>query len=369
MACVTDVPDRSVKAGSARIRRYRMPRSRCGRSSPALTSPPVWEIHVLRVAGVPLVLHAGHAARVLGAAPDAGATGSSPSPACSSTPGAPGPTRSCCSRRSPSTTPPGCCIDSERVRRPAQAPARRPVHAPCSGTSAILGDLEVRRLRVTADRRAVLGARPRRTRRSSRWPCRSASRSSPSTTSPTWWTSTGTAGARRRARSSSSPTSRCSRSSWPGRSCATTRSPSSWPTPSATGSTTSRAGFPRFALGLTQEGRHRRHDRADRRRRVRDVRRRHDDGDRLGRRAGLHGAALLRLLRLLGHGDRPRADDRLPAAGELRPAVLGGVDHRLLAALAHVAVALVPRLRLHPARRQPARGGEDLPQPDHHLRR
>ena len=44
-------------------------------------------------------------------------------------------------------------------------------------------------------------------------------------------------------------------------------------------------------------------------------------------------------------------------------------DHRLLAALAHVAVALVPRLRLHPARRQPARRGEDLPQPDHHLRR
>ncbi len=36
--------------------------------------------------------------------------------------------------------------------------------------------------------------------------------------------------------------------------------------------------------------------------------------------------------------------------------VLGGLDHRLLAALAHDAVALVPRLRLHPARRQPRVG-------------
>ena len=63
-------------------------------------------------------------------------------------------------------------------------------------------------------------------------------------------------------------------------------------------------------------------------------------------------ADLLRLLRLLRHGDRARADVRLPLPGELRPPVLVRLDHRLLAALAHDAVALVPRLRLHPARRQ-----------------
>ena len=39
------------------------------------------------------------------------------------------------------------------------------------------------------------------------------------------------------------------------------------------------------------------------------------------------------------------------------------LDHRVLAALAHLAVVLVPRLRLHPARRQPARHGQDLAQP------
>ena len=39
--------------------------------------------------------------------------------------------------------------------------------------------------------------------------------------------------------------------------------------------------------------------------------------------------------------------------GELRPAVRLALRHRVLAALAHVAVALVPRLPVHPARRQP----------------
>jgi alginate O-acetyltransferase complex protein AlgI len=59
--------------------------------------------------------------------------------------------------------------------------------------------------------------------------------------------------------------------------------------------------------------------------------------------------------------------DRLPPAGELRAALLRGVGDRLLAALAHVAVALVPRLRLHPARRQPRLVAADLPQPVHRL--
>ena len=43
----------------------------------------------------------------------------------------------------------------------------------------------------------------------------------------------------------------------------------------------------------------------------------------------------------------------LPA--ELRRAVLGDLDHRLLAALAHDALALAARLPLHPARREPRR--------------
>ena len=75
---------------------------------------------------------------------------------------------------------------------------------------------------------------------------------------------------------------------------------------------------------------------------------------RLGRRARLHGPDLLRLLRLLRHGDRPRAHVRLPASRRTSTARTRRLlDHRLLAALAHHAVALVPRLPLHPARRQP----------------
>ena len=115
------------------------------------------------------------------------------------------------------------------------------------------------------------------------------------------------------------------------------------------------AGFPRFALGLAKKV-----VIADTIAPVANAAFATAGGDltthdRLDRRARLHRPDLLRLLRLLRHGDRPRPDVRLPVAGELRPAVLGGVDHRLLAPLAHVAVALVPRLRLHPARRQPRR--------------
>ena len=83
-----------------------------------------------------------------------------------------------------------------------------------------------------------------------------------------------------------------------------------------------------------------------------------DDADPvrgLGRRARLHLPALFRLLRLLGHGDRARPDVRHPAAAQLQLALQGGQHHRLLAPLAHHAVALPARLPLHPARRQPAR--------------
>ena len=73
----------------------------------------------------------------------------------------------------------------------------------------------------------------------------------------------------------------------------------------------------------------------------------------LARGAVLHLPDLLRLFRLFGHGDRPCADARLPAARELQHAVSLVQHHRVLAALAHLAVHLDPRVSLHSARRQP----------------
>ena len=78
----------------------------------------------------------------------------------------------------------------------------------------------------------------------------------------------------------------------------------------------------------------------------------------------LRGADLLRLLRLHGHRDRDRAPARLQLPAELRLALRGHVVAGLLAALAHDALALAARLPLHPARRQPRRRGDHVPQPD-----
>ena len=74
---------------------------------------------------------------------------------------------------------------------------------------------------------------------------------------------------------------------------------------------------------------------------------------RLVRRVRLRVPDLLRLLRLLRHGGRARADDGLRPHPELRLALQGRQHHRLLAALAHQPVDLAARLPLHPARRQP----------------
>ncbi len=74
---------------------------------------------------------------------------------------------------------------------------------------------------------------------------------------------------------------------------------------------------------------------------------------RVGRRADLQSAALFRLLRLLRHGDRPRAGC---LASGCRPISIRRIrrdHHRLLAALAHDVVVVLPRLRLYSARRQP----------------
>ncbi len=76
------------------------------------------------------------------------------------------------------------------------------------------------------------------------------------------------------------------------------------------------------------------------------------------------GADLRRLLRLHEHRHRDRAPPRLHLPAELRRAVLGHVDHGLLAALAHDALALAARLPLHPARREPRRDAPHVSQPD-----
>ena len=60
------------------------------------------------------------------------------------------------------------------------------------------------------------------------------------------------------------------------------------------------------------------------------------------------------------HGDRPRPDAGLRLRQELRLALPRAVDHRVLAAVAHLALHLAPRLSLHPARRQP-RGARPAP--------
>ena len=69
----------------------------------------------------------------------------------------------------------------------------------------------------------------------------------------------------------------------------------------------------------------------------------------------LRGADLRRLQRLHRHRHRGGAAAGHPATRQLRPAVPGNVYPGLLAALAHVAVALAARLPLHPPRRQPRR--------------
>ena len=69
------------------------------------------------------------------------------------------------------------------------------------------------------------------------------------------------------------------------------------------------------------------------------------------RRGRLFTAALLRLLRLLRHGGRAHLAPRLPLPAELRLAVQGGEHLRLLAALAHEPLLVVPRLPVHPPRR------------------
>ena len=78
----------------------------------------------------------------------------------------------------------------------------------------------------------------------------------------------------------------------------------------------------------------------------------------------LRGPDLRRLLRLHRHGDRDRPAARLLVPAELRLAVCRRFGAGLLATLAHDALALAPRLRLHPARRQPEGDDRHLPERD-----
>ena len=73
---------------------------------------------------------------------------------------------------------------------------------------------------------------------------------------------------------------------------------------------------------------------------------------------------LLRLLRLLGHGDRPRAALRLRVPEELRRSVPKPFVDRVLAALAHLALRIPARLPVPAARRQPSRHHAHLREPD-----
>ena len=83
----------------------------------------------------------------------------------------------------------------------------------------------------------------------------------------------------------------------------------------------------------------------------------------LGGRDRLLAAALLRLLRLLGHGRRARLAARLPLPAELQLAVQGREHLRLLATLAHEPVLVVPRLPVHPPRRLAAGARRTVAQP------
>ena len=65
-------------------------------------------------------------------------------------------------------------------------------------------------------------------------------------------------------------------------------------------------------------------------------------GDGLARGPLLHAADLLRLLRLLRHGDRARAHARVHVPRELRLPLHVAIDPRVLAALAHLTLELVP---------------------------
>ncbi len=75
---------------------------------------------------------------------------------------------------------------------------------------------------------------------------------------------------------------------------------------------------------------------------------------------------LFRFQRLLRHGDRARAHARVRFREEFRFALSRGIDHRFLAALAHLALHLAARISLHSAGRKSRHALAHLRQPRHH---
>ena len=190
---------------------------------------------------------------------------------------------------------------------------------------------------------------------SARCRCRSASRSSPSTSSPIW--STFIAASRRRSDrpSHSRSTSSIFRSSSPDRSSATGRLRASCGAHAPSRFADVDAGIVRFAVGAGEKAADCQSDRGGRRSSVRAGAVRPADLGRLARGALLRAADLFRFLRLLRHGDRNGAHVRLPLSGKFQLSVLRHLDPGILATLAHHAVGLVSRLCLYSARRQPRR--------------
>src|ERR1700746_3890613 len=86
----------------------------------------------------------------------------------------------------------------------------------------------------------------------------------------------------------------------------------------------------------------------------------------MARGAGLYAADLFRLLRLFGHGRRSFIAHRSALAIQLQLAIQGDQHHRLLATLAHDAVAVPPRLSLRPPRGQSTRFCAALSEPHDH---
>ena len=80
----------------------------------------------------------------------------------------------------------------------------------------------------------------------------------------------------------------------------------------------------------------------------------------------IHSSDLLRLLRLLEHGTRPRPLPRLRPDGQFQSAVLRAYAFGVLAALAYQPLELAARLLVHLARRKSSRHADDVPQSHDH---
>ncbi len=114
-----------------------------------------------------------------------------------------------------------------------------------------------------------------------------------------------------------------------------------------------------------QESRHQRlHQRQFRRASVRPARPLQRSG-KSPRRLWLHPANLLRLLRLLRHGNRHSPPARIPVPQELRQPIQIRQHHRVLASLAHQPLIVAQRLPLHQHGRQSPRQVPSVLQPAH----